>query len=48
MKMLRDEEWTIEEKVVIKEGRIYMPEGELRGEMIWLHHNILVGKYSER
>ena len=34
VKMLRDEEWEIEDKVVLKEGRIYIPEGELRGEII--------------
>jgi len=39
VKMLRDEEWEIEDRVVLKEGRIYMPEGELREEVIQLHHN---------
>jgi len=34
IKTLRDEEWEIEDKVVLKEGRIYVPEGELRGEVI--------------
>ena len=34
VKMLRDEEWEIEDRVVLKEGRIYIPEGELRGEII--------------
>jgi len=34
VKMLRDEEWEIENGVVLKEGRIYIPEGELRGEII--------------
>ena len=34
VKMLRDEEWEIENRVVLKEGRIYIPEGELRGEII--------------
>jgi len=34
VKMLRDEEWEIENGVVLKEGRIYVPEGELRGEII--------------
>jgi len=34
VKTLRDEEWEIEDGVVLKEGRIYMPEGELRGEVI--------------
>ena len=35
IKMLKDEEWEIEEdRIVIKKGRIYVPEGELRGEII--------------
>ena len=32
--MLKDEEWKIEEGIVMKEGRIYVLEGELRGEII--------------
>ena len=31
---MRDEEWEIENGVVLKERRIYMPEEELRGEVI--------------
>jgi len=34
VKTLRDEEWEIEDGVVLKKGRIYVPEGELRGEII--------------
>jgi len=34
VKTLRDEEWEIEDGVVLKERRIYIPEGELRGEII--------------
>jgi len=34
VKTLRDEEWEIEDGVVLKEGRIYVPEGELKGEII--------------
>jgi len=32
--MLKDKEWEIEDGIVMKKGRIYMPEGELRGEII--------------
>ena len=39
MKSLRDEEWLIEEGVVMKERYIYIPEGELREEMVYLHHD---------
>jgi len=48
VKMLRDEEWEIEDGVVLKEGRIYVPEGELRGEVIWLHHDTPVGGHGGR
>jgi len=34
IKMLKDKEWKIEDGIVMKEGRIYMPEEELRGEII--------------
>ena len=40
VKMLRDEEWQIEERLVLKEGRVYVPKDEkLRVEIIWLHHD---------
>ena len=34
IKILKDEEQEIEDGIVTKEGRIYIPEGELRGEII--------------
>jgi len=34
IKTLKDEEWEIEDRIVMREGRIYVPEGELRGEII--------------
>jgi len=34
IKALKDEEWEIEDGIVLKEGRIYMPEGDLRREII--------------
>ena len=34
IKALRDEEREIEDGMVMKEGRIYVLEGELRGEII--------------
>ena len=48
VKTLRDEEWEIEDGVVLKEGRIYVPEGELRGEIIRLHHDTPVGGHRGR
>ena len=34
IKILRDEEQAIEDGIVMKEGRIYIPKGELRGKVI--------------
>ena len=34
IKTLKDEEWKIEDGLVMKEGRIYVPEGELKREII--------------
>jgi len=48
IKMLRDEEWEIEDRVIMKEGKIYVPEGELRGEVIQLYHDTLVGGHKKR
>jgi len=41
VKTLKDEEWEIEDGVVLKERRIYVLEGELRREVIRLHHDTL-------
>jgi len=43
IKILKDEEWEIEDGIVTKEEKIYVPEGELRGEIIHLYHNTPVG-----
>ena len=34
IKTLKNEEWEIEDGIVMKEGKIYVPEEELRGEII--------------
>jgi len=39
VKTLRDEEWEIENRVVLKKGRIYILEGKLRGKVIRLYHD---------
>jgi len=40
VKKLRNEEWQIEEGLVLKEGRVYVPKDEkLRVEIIRLHHD---------
>ena len=48
IKMLRNKEWEVEDGIVMKEGRIYMPEGDLRRKIIQLHHDTPVGEHGER
>ena len=48
IKTLKDEEWKIEDRIVMKEGRIYVPEGKLRGEIIQLYHDTPVGGHEGR
>ena len=45
---MRDEEWEIEDGIVLKEERIYVLKGELRGEVIQLHHNTPVEEHRGR
>ena len=41
VKMLRNEEWQVEEELVLKEERVYvLKDEELRMEIIWLHHDM--------
>ena len=47
VKTLRDEEWQIEEGLVLKEGRVYVPKDEkLRVEIIWLYHDMPIAEYG--
>jgi len=48
IKALKDEEWEIEDGIVLKEGRIYVPEGDLRREIIQLHYDTPVGEHGRR
>jgi len=48
VKTLKDEEWEIENGIVMKEGRIYVPKGDLRREIIQLYHDTPVGGYGGR
>ena len=45
---MKDKEWEIEDRIVIKEGKIYMPEEEFRGEIIQLYYNTPVGEHKGR
>ena len=47
IKMLKNEEWRIEDGMVLREGKIYMPEGDLRREIIQLHHDTPLGGMEE-
>ena len=47
VKMLRDEEWQIEEGLVLKERKVYIPKDEkLRVEIIQLHHDIPIVEHG--
>jgi len=47
VKILRDEEWQIEERLVLKEGRVYVPKNKkLRVEIIQLHHDMPIAGHG--
>jgi len=49
VKNLRGDEWEIEEDLVLKVEKVYVPKNEkLRMEIIWLHHDTLVAEHGER
>ena len=49
IKNLRGDKWEIEEDLVLKKEKIYvLKDEELRMEIIWLHHNILVVGHGRR
>ena len=44
---LQGNEWQIEGDLVLKEGKRYVPKDkELRAEIIWWHHDVLVARYG--
>ena len=48
IKPIKDEEWSIKDGLVLKEEKIYVPEGILRVEVIWRHHDTIVGGHGGR
>ena len=49
VKELRGEEWKIEEDLIIKEGKIYVPKNvELRAEIIQLHYDVPAAGHGGR
>ena len=49
VKVLRNDEWQIENKLVLKEKKIYVLKNEnLRLEIIWLYYDILIVGHEEQ
>ena len=49
VKELQGNEQQIEEELVLKEGKVYIPKDEeLRAEVIWLHHDMLAAGHEGR
>ena len=49
VKALRDDEWKIEEDLVLKEEKVYVPKDKkLRLKVIQLYHDVLVTGHEER
>ena len=47
VKVLRNKEWQIEDELVLKKRKVYVPKDEsLRLEIIQLHHNVLIARYE--
>jgi len=46
---LRGDKWKIEGDLVLKKEKVYVLKNEeLRIEIIWLYHNVLVVEYRRR
>jgi len=48
IKMLKDKEWEIKDGIVMKEGKIYILEKELRRKIIRLYHDTPVEEHRGR
>ena len=49
VKVLRNDEWQIEDKLVLKEKKVYVPKNEsLRLEIIQLHYNMPIAGHEEQ
>jgi len=47
VKVLREDEWQIEENLMLKESKTYVLKNKvLRVEIIWLHHDIPIAGYK--
>jgi len=46
---LREDEWKLEEDLILKEGKVYVPKDEkLRVEIIRLHHDVPAAEHGGR
>jgi len=49
VKELRGKKWQIEGDLVLKEGKVYVLKNEeLRAEIIWWHHDMLVAGHGRQ
>ena len=49
VKVLRNEEWQIEDDLVLKKEKAYvLKNNKLRLEIIWLYHDILIARHGEQ
>ena len=49
VKILRNDEWQIEDNLVLKEGKVYISKNKsLKLEIIWLHYDILIAEHREQ
>ena len=49
VKVLKNDEQQIENKLVLKEGKVYVSKDKsLRLEIIWLHHDMLITGHKEQ
>jgi len=49
VKVLRGDKWQVEENLVLKEEKVYVPKNkELRVEIIQLHHDVLAVGHGGR
>jgi len=47
VKAIQGEEWKMKEELVLKEEKVYMlKDEELRTEIIWLHHDVLMAGHG--
>jgi len=49
VRILRNNKWQIEDKLVLKKKKMYVLKNkELRLDIIWLHHDIIIVKHRRQ